>query len=297
MELMVAMGVTALIVVVLVSVTSIALDAWRRGRSEVRAARQAKAALDTMSRDLESLLVRAGNNHQWLFAKVEPNLSGGSSLAGPKGREMPNAAQLVFLNSATDRYDGKIGVAGEDRGGDVTATSYRLIYRDQIGDRDPGGGDSDLSVFALYRQLVNPDETFQSLLAAKDGLMTAWKAFEVKDTAPASYLVENIYELTVTFTVEYEDKATPGVSLTKRVPILDQGGSSVREFIITGNGLRLNPPDEAIASGRVVSVDLAITVLSDFGVQLAKKAREMDQERLIAEHGYHYSKSVMVPQP
>jgi hypothetical protein len=81
------------------------------------------------------------------------------------------------------------------------------------------------------------------------------------------------------------------------VAVLDQGGAGVKEFIIGGNGLKLNPADESIASGRVVSVDLAITVLSDFGMQLAERAKNMAPERLITEHGYHYTKSVMVPQP
>ena len=49
-------------------------------------------------------------------------------------------------------------------------------------------------------------------------------------------------------------------------------------------------------SGRVVAVDLSITVLSDFGLQQAANTR-LDAERIIREHGYHYAKTVMVPQP
>ena len=87
LELMVAMSITALIVTVLVSITSIALDAWQRSRSEVRAARQAKAALETMAKDFESLLTRSGNSYEWLSARVEPELkSGGGGLAGPSRR-------------------------------------------------------------------------------------------------------------------------------------------------------------------------------------------------------------------
>ena len=39
MELMVAMAITTIIVTVLVSITSIALDTWNRSRTELRASR------------------------------------------------------------------------------------------------------------------------------------------------------------------------------------------------------------------------------------------------------------------
>ena len=60
MELMVAMAITTIIVTVLVSITSLALDTWNRSRAELRASRQAKTMIDTMSRDFESLVVRRG---------------------------------------------------------------------------------------------------------------------------------------------------------------------------------------------------------------------------------------------
>ena len=68
MELMVAMAITTIIVTVLVSITSIAIDTWNRSRSELRAARQAKAMVDTMARDFESLVTRRGNENEWLSA-------------------------------------------------------------------------------------------------------------------------------------------------------------------------------------------------------------------------------------
>ena len=51
-----------------------------------------------------------------------------------------------------------------------------------------------------------------------------------------------------------------------------------------------------VASGRVVAVDLSITVLSDFGLKQAANTR-LGAEKIILDHGFHYAKSVMVPQP
>ncbi|MDP4645929.1 MAG: type II secretion system GspH family protein, partial [Akkermansiaceae bacterium] len=61
-ELLVAMAITTLIVTVLVSITSLALDTWNRSRSEIRASRQAKAMVDSMASDFESMVSRRGNN-------------------------------------------------------------------------------------------------------------------------------------------------------------------------------------------------------------------------------------------
>lgn len=297
-ELMVAMAITALIVTVLVSITGIALDSWRRSRAQVRAARQAKAALETLARDFESLLVRSGNPYEWLVARVEPELAGGGGgLGGPSNNPMPNAAQLVFFNSATDRYGGDIG-GTNDLGGDVSLVSYRLIYRDPILDQD-GGSDS-YPVFALYRHLVDPKPVFDDLLGKED-LLEAYKKYQGEDYQPENFVVENIFGLTVTFVIEYEDPEEPGTTKTQRVSIMKEGGGSglVREFVIAGDGLQIDGGTgggEALAGGRVVNVDLAITVLSDFGLLQAAKT-SLPTERIIREHGFHYAKSVIVPQP
>ena len=78
-ELMVAMAITTIIVTVLVSITGVALDTWQRGRAEIRASRQAKAMLDTMAKDFESLVSRRGNGFEWLDSKVDTDLPGPSA--------------------------------------------------------------------------------------------------------------------------------------------------------------------------------------------------------------------------
>ena len=296
LELMVAMAITALIVTVLVSITGIALDSWRRSRAQVRSARLAKAALETLAKDFESMMVRSGNSYQWLVARVEPELASGGSLAGPGNNQMPNAAQLVFFNSATDRYQGNIGGA-DDLGGDVSAVGYRLVYRDPILDRD--GGSNAYPVFALYRNLIDPKPAFDTLLGQTD-LLNAYRTFQSGDFDPENFVVENIFGLTVTFVVEYQDANDPKVTKTRRVAVMQDGGSNaVREFIIAGDWIKVTgggTADPALAAGRVVAVDLSITVLSDFGLQQAARTA-LPPERIIRDHGFHYAKSVIVPSP
>ena len=168
-ELMVAMAVTTMIVTVMVSITAISLDTWTRSRSEVRAARQAKSMADTMARDLEALVVRRGNNIEWLTASAEPVKSAGGQV--PAIRDS-NSAQLIFYTAPTDRYDGKLVVDNDPKKprdgavGDISCVGYSLQYRDPMGEATSG---TEIPTFVLYRNLVNPDKTYSELLSkAKD---------------------------------------------------------------------------------------------------------------------------------
>ena len=118
MELMVAMAITTIIVTVLVSITSIALDTWNRSRAEIRASRQAKSMIDTMARDFESLVTRRGNTNEWLSATANTKPIGNKL-------ESSNASELIFFTAVTDRYEGQIGSA-TDKGGDVSCVAHLL---------------------------------------------------------------------------------------------------------------------------------------------------------------------------
>ena len=91
---------------------------------------------------------------------------------------------------------------------------------------------------------------------------------------------------------------------TERVSVMNQGGGkSTEEFAITGKGLRIGTTMEdtnPLTHGRVVAVDLAITVISDFGLQQIANRKNITEEQLedlMLKASYHYSKSVLVPQP
>ncbi len=116
MELMVAMAITTIIVSVLVSITSMALETWNRSRSELRASRQAKTMIDTMARDFESLVTRRGNTSEWLSAVTAPNAIGEKLTS-------TNASELIFFTAVTDRYDGQIGTAYPNNVGDVSCVA------------------------------------------------------------------------------------------------------------------------------------------------------------------------------
>ncbi|QTN34051.1 prepilin-type N-terminal cleavage/methylation domain-containing protein [Akkermansiaceae bacterium] len=293
-ELLVAMAITTVIITILVSVTSMSLDTWNRSRSEVRAARQGKAMIDTIARDFESLVVRKGNAFEWLYAKSNP------STDGPKGNGSPNATDLIFFSAATDRYNGKIGTA-DDKGGDVSTIGYQLAYKDPI---DSSGTD-EYKTFVLYRKLVDPKETFEKNLgqATLEGKVDFTGGGANAVTAKENFICENVYQFTVTFHIRITDSTTnPATIRTVRIPV-GQGTNASRKLSITGAGIvtdsAINGASlDQIKGSQLSSVEISMTVLTDFGLQQLRRrsfANDDAKAKFIAQNSYEYSKLVQVP--
>lgn len=296
-ELLVAMTITIILLGVLIFLTGISMDTFRDSRNQVRASRQAKEAISTIAKDFEGIVLRkGGSNHEWLYAGEET-----SNLQGPSGREIPNTCRLIFFTGATDRYNGDIGGV-DDLGGDVSAVSYRLVYRDQI----TTGGDDTHAVFSLYRHLINPDEAFTHLLA-EDDLEQAYTGqfTDEQDFTSENFLVENIYEFSVTFLVEVTvNSGSAPVTHTVRATM--SPGNQLQEFTMSETGIDFdgniqfpnnsNLTEDQVRGGTIVGVDISITVLTDQGLTLAKRSG-IDRAELIREHGKHFSKSITTPRP
>ncbi|MDB6078038.1 MAG: prepilin-type N-terminal cleavage/methylation protein [Akkermansiaceae bacterium] len=295
-ELMVAMAITAIIVGVLVSITGVAVDAWQRGRSEVRASRQAKSLLDTMAKDFESSVSRRGNKFEWLYASVL------SSMPGPASNKSANASELMFFTAATDRYLGDVGGTG-DKGGDVSCVAYHLEYQDPV--KGSASGDTNGSTFVMYRLLVDPDETFSTLLG-KDSLKSAFATYETKIKDVENFVCENVCQFTLTFEVEVTQKGS-GAAVTKvpvRVTLGDN--ATATEFKISGEGvitdasgakMEPNVTDDELKAGRVIGAEIGITVLSDSAItRLGQTGLKQEvRDKIMAQESFHYSRSVVIP--
>jgi prepilin-type N-terminal cleavage/methylation domain-containing protein len=285
LELMVAMAITTIIVTVLVGVTSVALDTWSRSRAEVRASRQAKSMVDTMAHDLEALVSRRGNSSEWLYAKTS------DQSVGPNSMKSSNAIDLIFFTAATDRYDGQINGTA-DKGGDVSCVSYSLDYQDPVEGKDTG-----YSTFALYRLLVNPDDTYANILG-KPNLKTAFGTRTVNEVS--NFVCENIYQFTVVFNVEVQKSG-----IKYLVPVsLGPSSSQLKQFQVLGTGLVLasSPSSEVskdeLKEGRLVSAQISLTVMTDFALnQLRTRTfkSEKDKSKFLATNSYQYSKVVELP--
>lgn len=290
-ELLVAMAITTVIITVLVSVTAMALDTWNRSRAEIRAARQAKSMIDSMARDFESFVSRKGNTFEWLYAKSNP------SLDGPKGTASPNAIDLVFFSAATDRYNGKIGTA-TDLGGDVSTIGYKLTYKDPIAE----AANDEYKTFVLYRKIVDPKQTFDTILGQAAIKVPFDAAGGTAIDKKENFICENVYQFTVTFHVN----STTAAGLRSVTVPLGKSINMVEEFKITGSGINTTfaPPAAAgvtnaeLKAGRLSAAEISITVISDFGLQQMRKRSDLTGTKLaefIAKNSYQYSKVVQLP--
>lgn len=306
-ELLVAMAITTVIVTILVSVTSLALDTWNRSRSEIRASRQAKAMVDTMAADFEAMVTRTGNNFEWLYAST-PN----STVNGPNGIDSPNSAELAFFSAATDRYNGAIG-ENADEGGDISGIAYKLTFQNTI----ENSSNQDLNTFALYRKIINPDKAFDAMLGT-EYVETSNQLFQNAENAPsdpdiqgndietrANYICENIYQFTLIFHIAVtRPNGTPS---TVQVRLGDTGSDSTDIFKIHGSGIHLNGgvagptgsgiTNDEIRSGRLSAVEVSITVLTDFGIEQMRRRTFSGSEldTFVGKNSYQYSKLIPVP--
>jgi len=296
LELLVAMAITVAIVTILISITGVAMDAWTRSSAEVRAARQAKVFIDTMAKDFESLVIRQGNNFEWLRAEIDAAANLPKVTRNQAGQSQ--AAALTFMTAATDRYLGQIG-GQNDLGGDVSCVSYRLRYQDPI----VGGTPQDTSTFVLYRLLVNPDETFQKLLGQKD-LKTAFQPIVDRSTERQNFVCENVHQFTITFLVEImiEQPAGSGTMVPRTVGVTLSKDAPGSKISLTGSGIQIyntstnmtGVTGEQLAAGRLRAVQISISVLSDAAIA-RRNAGDGLSDAGYSRNTFHYARMVQLP--
>lgn len=300
MELMVAMAITSIIVTVLVSITSIALDTWNRSRTELRASRMGKMMVDYMARDLESLVTRRGNSNEWLSAISDPDI-------GPAGLKSTGASRLIFFTAPTDRYEGNAGIPTLDSGGDVCCVAYTLDWK-----RPVQVGSSVFRTFVLNRKLVDPDLTFSGNAKFKPllGVTSSTNSLDSVFTGiynlgtisnSANYTSENIYQFSITFQVQVTDSSGTA-PIVRTVPVA-MGSNGATSFRVLGTGIETNysgPYKDLVPSGRVTAAMISLTVLSDLAVdqiQAGKRSFTDDKAKaeFLAKNSYNFSKLVQLP--
>lgn len=284
-ELLTAVAITVVIIAVLIGMTRMTMDTWKESRDRARAASQAKEGLDILARDLEGAVIREGNDFEWFYVEMDSN---GDPL-GPNAGEIKNPIEFCFFTAATDRYDGQIGTP-DDNGGDISTVVYRLVYKDLF--------NGDYPVYSLYRQLVNPDETFTNFLAKED-LGANVQASEVINAE--NFVAENIYNLSLTLVVEYSENVNGTERIVrKRVPVID--GGTYTEVSITGRGVKgaggadLFP---ANTDARVVSAEIGMLVLNDTAMRSLenRKFNENTFKKMLKENSHYFTKSVLMSRP
>lgn len=312
-ELLAAMTITTILVLVIVALTSRGVDIWRWVLQDVRTTTLARTAMDTMTKDFESMrsapetpLNGCSCRGTAILPAVAPDrlfLPG----QGPQAfrRRVPRqyddhgtgrsqdyeCLPVDFLYHAHDRNPAKssMDMRNDRIIGDVNCVGYKLLYRDQILDRDATSESDGFPVYALYRNLVSAEDTVRELLGKED-LWAAYSRFQQDETIPANFLVENVVEMTLIFEVDYQKKIGSSGSnksdkdATQRasvlIPVMTTGANrlgSCSQMDVYGNrldviGSGMNIDD--LKSGRVTGVTISMTVVTDEGMALVDQIRK-----------------------
>jgi prepilin-type N-terminal cleavage/methylation domain-containing protein len=292
-ELLTAMVITTIIVGVLVSITSVALDTWNRSRAELRASRQAKAMIDTVARDFESLVLRRGNNYEWLSARFDNEQIG-------ENIKSTNASKLIFFTGSNDRYNGQIGVSGQDNGGDISCVGYQLQYKNPMTSTEESG----FETFVFNRLLVDPDKTFENLLGKED-LESAFSKYQSDLVKPENFICENVLQFTMTFHVEVTELSSgSGAPKIINVPVKIGGSGEVADsFKFNGQGIDTpfsggSVTSDQLKSGKISAVEISVTVLTDYAIDQLRNRKfntTTQEAEFITKNSYEYTKSIQIP--
>jgi prepilin-type N-terminal cleavage/methylation domain-containing protein len=255
-EILVASAVMALLVGLVITITSQVLNVWNRSGGRLSANQEARIAMEMLTQDLETAVFR-NNGLQWL--RVEND-----TFSGPSG-SFTNTVRIRLFTPALDRPDGP---------GDICGVSYELNYLNPV--RGTTAGDRQ---FILYRRVNTPSVTFNDLMGEgpQDSLGGAlWDVDFVED-----YLVSNIVEFRVD--VYVEDPASPnGISQ-----------NPIQPAIFGGTGSTIGRDTNF---GRPVYADIKLRVLSSEGANIIQgrggNLNAGDLDDIIREHATTYIRRV-----
>lgn len=313
-ELLTAMAITAILVVLIMQLTNQSVRLWKVMREDTVTAGTARAALQIICQDLESAQIRAdGTEKEWFYAEVDKKMTG---LPNGLKKDLPQSARIIFFTCPPDRNPA-VGATSSQRGsyrsilasnvdlqGDVSAVGYRLLFRDQVLNVSNRNGDSTIfPLFSLYRNVVTPRDTFEQVLGRND-LQSAYAHYASDEEK--NFLCENIVDLSIVLHVEYSASGGGGANNQEdftsiAIPILATKNGSRNTFRLYGNYASAHEQGR-MESARIVSAQVAITVLTEEGVALVQQVR-LGQRRapnlkeFYTRYTRSYSRTVTLPLP
>lgn len=133
LEILVAVAVLGMLLVLLLNILQSAAGLWRGVENRTETYREARAAMQVISRDFSGIVASTNTNH------FPTNVMSGSHLAF--FAHLPRSSQ------------------NSDSLGDVCTVGYFLAY----GNKSPVAGDNGRQSYNLYRYFIESNETFTNL--------------------------------------------------------------------------------------------------------------------------------------
>jgi len=266
-EIMVATVIMVVLVGLVIQITSEVLKVWTRSSGKLAANAEARIAMDMITQDLETAVFR-NNGQQWL--RVDAPLPGGGDYSG-------QTVGLKLFSPALDRP--------KDIAGDICAIGYRLSYKQSYANGP--------SVYALYRRIVDPKDTFDFYMGSSSGTTSSpqesltsgalWG--DALITENENYLVSNIVEFKVLI---YELDATTNPATADLVNA-DADGELDEDYAYGG---AVEP--NVMSTNQLLYADIILTVVSDTGLEMLDNIDKLpeDADEVVALHGETFVRRV-----
>jgi prepilin-type N-terminal cleavage/methylation domain-containing protein len=263
-EVMVATVVMLILFGLVIQITSHVLNAWHRTSGRLSANAEARIAMDRLTQDLQTAVVRA-DGLQWL--RVE----------GPLDLAGVHSGQTVALKLFAPTLD-----RPSNRLGSICAIGYRLAFKASYV-QGP-------KTYALYRKVVDPDRTFHELLGqSKQGELSGGEWSDASILADPNYLAANIIDFNV-FIYARDDN-------TFALNDTNADGRIDGDFVYGGGEAPQAAHGVALSYAEIV-----LTVISDRGLELlqllakgASGSGYSDPADVVREHAKQFTRRVAFP--
>lgn len=263
-ELMVATAIMTLLVMAVMTMTGNVLDVWSNASGKLSANAEARTALQYIGDDLETLVVRP-KSQSWLHVTYDNNPTGTPDAYS--ARRIPSISMITATEHRPTSSDF----------GNICAVNYQLAFGNPIVS-GANIGDAPPPIFALYRTLVEPQDTFNNILnepyvntPPPTGLLYNLIADAVSTSGGFvnfnNFLSSHIADLSIVFYAEDLNDIDTTTGRPKIKPIADGDGTPLdfvyadRIYILDGT-LPAN-----VNFGSIVYADIRMVVLSDNGVK------------------------------
>jgi len=267
LELLVAMVITAVLLVLVVSIVSFSLKNFRQVDETVRLQSDASAALGMIATDLQALAVEVRP-----IEVLESQTESVSTTNGGAGLKFSWVMGLARL------FDNP-GSANTQSCGELRSFSYRVAYLDPI-----TGTSTGTPIYALFRKTLPVGGTLTNVLApmltnASQGLyQNYWK----DNGAPAGddYLVGNIARFDVAWSYETANPTNASAAILATTPT--NATIRYRQDQLTVNGVATN--------ARLAKATITLTLLPESAVRALHGAAPTAE--FIAQKGRNFSRQV-----
>lgn len=243
-EILVATVIMIILVGLVIQITAEVLKVWNRSAGKLSANAEARIALDIITRDLETAVLR-NNGQQWIYVEGP---------APVQGSYNSNTVSLRLFSPALDRVDGP---------GDICGIAYRLEYKQSY----TGASET----YALYRAIETPTNTFNDLLGSRSNpsspqlnispssRLTFWTNESI--VADNNYLASNIVDFKI---VIYA--SAPG---TTNLNELATPFNADDEMVLNGMDYAYGGIDGQTFAPSYA--DVVLTIVSDEGLRLLER--------------------------